>query len=806
MQIGIFLEHTSYRNYIYIMLRTSLKLILRNIWKYKGISAINIFGLSVGMASSILLLLWVNYHRNFDKFHDQSDHVHRVIQHIKFEDITTWTITQGPLGPSLKEDVPEIADYCRLNNSGLQFRKGEDLIRETGTYADPSFFQMFSIKVKKRLTDVPISEPNHIAISESMARKYFGDENPIGQTISAVPDRDFMVTAVFEDYPRQSHWWFDYMIPFEHLGTLGLTIDQWDNSGYYTYVALSEGVSRVKAVEKIKDFLKTKPTIEEFATLDLQPIPEIHFTTGYDFESANTIEGKYIKTFSAIGIFLIIIACINFMNLATARSSGRMREIGMKKVLGGFRSNLMVQFIGEAVLIALISVLIAMMLVELVRPTFNNITQIGLSIDYSDARIYLYLVGFAIITGIFAGFYPAFYLSSFKPLSALRGSTEKAKNKTGVRRALVIFQFVISIILITTTLIISSQISYMLNKDLGYEKEEVIFFSMSDGFYDNFESIKDDMLGYPAVKAMTRTGGIPTYGYNFSNSRFRWDGQDLSKETLFRALFVGYDYFSTLQVEMKEGRAFSKEFASDSLGIILNEAAIVETGIEDPVGMEFRLLLNDKDVQRLNVVGVSKDYHFRSLHTEIESQIIICNPGACNWAMLKINLNEFRAVTEKLEEHWNKYDSPTPITVNFLEESIASLYEEDRVIRKIILFFTFIGLLISVLGLIGLTGFTIEQKTKEIGIRKLAGAALSDIVSIIAFDFLKWILISLLVSVPISYLFMSKWLEHFAYRIDLHWWLLLLGGVIAIIVAFFTIGFQSNKIARTNPVNSLRYD
>ncbi len=788
------------------MLRVTLKLIFRNIWKSKGISIINIFGLSLGMASSILLLMWVNYHNQFDKFHDNSDQVYRVIQHIKFEEMTTWTITQGPLGPSLKEEVPEIADYCRLMRSGLQFEKGTDHVTETGTYADPSFFQMFSIKVTQRLTNLPISEPNHIAISETMARKYFGDEDPIGQVLHALPDRDFTVTAVFEDYPLQSHWWFDYMIPFEHLGTLGYTIDEWGNSGYYTYVALSDENSQERAVDKIEDFLQAKPTLEEFAKLDLQAIHEIHLTTGYDFEGANTIEGKYLKTFLAIGIFLIVIACINFMNLATARSSHRMREIGMKKAMGGSRKNLVGQFMGEAIMIAMISMLFALMLVELVRPGFNNLAEIEINFDYSNPAIYLYLTGFAVLIGSLSGLYPAFFLSSFKPINALKGSMEHAKGGIGLRKALVIFQFVVSIVLITITLIISSQITYMINKDLGYSQEGVIYFPLSDGFYENYESIKDDMLDYPAVKSMTRVGSLPTRGYNFSNSLFRWDGQDLSKETLFRALLVGYDYFSTLQVDMIDGRAFSKDFASDSASIILNEAAIRETGIVDPVDKEFRLLRRDSTYTRLKIIGVAKDYHFRSLHTDIEPQLMICDPSACNWAMLKVDLVEFRTVEKALTEHWNNYETASPIDISFLEESIAAMYETDRVLRKIILFFTVIGLLISVLGLVGLTGFTIEQKTKEIGIRRLVGARFRDILIMISFQFMKWIVISLTVAAPISWFLMSRWLNEFPYRIRIHWWLLLSGGLIAILVAFFTISLQSQRAARTNPAESLKHE
>ncbi len=345
----------------------------------------------------------------------------------------------------------------------------------------------------------------------------------------------------------------------------------------------------------------------------------------------------------------------------------------------------------------------------------------------------------------------------------------------------------------------------MLNKDLGYSKEGVIYFSMSEGFQENYESIKDDMLGYPAVKSMTRAGTNPLRGMNFANSRFRWDGQDLSKETLFMGLLVDYDYCSTLQIEMADGRPFSKDFASDSAAIILNEAALRETGIEDPVNMEFRQLL-DSTILKLKIVGISRDYHYRSLHTDIEPQILILNQSYCNWAIMKIDARNFRTIEKQLEKHWSQYESAAPLEISFLEESLASLYEQDKAVRKIILFFTIVGLLVSILGLIGLTGFTIEQLTKEIGIRKLMGARIRDILILISSDFLKWILIAMGISLPVSFYLMSQWLENFPYRIRLSWWLMLLGGLIAILAAFITIGYQSQKAARSNPADSLRYE
>lgn len=758
------------------------------------------------MACSILLLLWVNYHYQFDNFLDHPGRVCRVIQHIRFEDMTTWSITQGPLGPSLKQEVPEIADYCRFMRSGLQFEKDKEQVLERGSYADPSVFDMFSVRILKRQTEQPLSEPNQIAISESMARKYFGNGDPIGRTLHVPPDQDFMVSAVFEDYPKQSHWWFDYLIPFEYLDTRGFGITRWNNSGYFTYVALAEGVSPDQLAEKIADFLKPKPTLEEYAKLDLQPVTEIHRTTGYDFEGANTVEGKYLRIFLAIGIFLILMASINFMNLATARASGRIREIGMKKTLGGKRKNLVGQFIGEAIAISLISILVAMMLVELARPAFNNLTEAELSIDYSNPLVYLSLLGFGLIIGVLSGLYPAFYMASHKPIAALRGSEQGPRSRSNFRRALVVFQFVISIVLITVTVIMSYQITYMLNKDLGYDQDGVIWFPESTGFSENFESIRTHLLSYPSVKSVSRAGNLPTRGYNFSNSRFRWDGQDLTKETLFRALLVDYDYFSTLGIEMKEGRAFSREFASDSTAIVLNEAAVREMGIDDAIGTEVRLLTSDTTHISLHVIGVSNDYHFRSLHTDIEPQITIPDPGSADLVLLRIETEDFKKLEAAIRELWDQYENNQALEISFLEETIASMYETDRTIRKVIVFFTIIGLMISILGLIGLTSFTIDQKTKEIGIRKLLGARFQDVLLMIATQFLKWISVSFIIAAPISYFLMVRWLNEFPYRIRLHWWLLISGGLIAILVAFMTIGLQSQRAARTNPADSLRYE
>lgn len=785
------------------MLRINYKLIIRNIWKYKGFSAINILGLSVGMACSILILLWVKHHTSFDKFHENGN-IYRVVQNIKFEDYVTWSITQGPLGPSLKEEFPEIDNYCRLNQSGLQFIKDKEKFRERGTYADPSFFNMFTIKVVKKLKNEPISDPNNIAISESFAKKYFGDENPIGKTISALPDREFLVTAVFEDYPKETHWWFDYIIPFEHLGVnLGYTINNWNNSGYFTYVSLSEGISKEEAEFKIEDFLKTKPTLEEFSKLNLQSIKDIHLTTGYDFDLDSNLDGKYVKIFFSIAIFLIIIASINFMNLSTARASRRMREIGMKKVSGAHRSNLIFQFIGEAFLISLISIFIAMMLVELFRPIFNNITQIGLRINYADIKIYLALLSIVLITGLLSGSYPAFYLSSFKPVNTLKGSLNDGKGRNNFRTILVIFQFAISIALITSTMFITKQINYMLNKDLGYEKEGVIYFEMSEGFYEHYTAIKEELLKHPGILNMSRTGRYIVNGYNYSNSRFRWEGQDLSKETLFRALFVGYDYFSTLNIEIKNGRAFSDKFASDSKAYIINESAAAAMNFDSPLG---KFVWTASSPEKNTIIGIVKDHHFRSLHSHIDNQIIRCIPQLCYGAYVKIDLNKIEEVKGVITKYWNSYENDTPINIQFLDQSLENLYNQDKTIRKIILFFTIIGIFISFLGLTGMTSFTVEQKTKEIGIRKALGAKYSSILLLISTSFLKWIFIAFLLSTPLTFYFIKNWLEGFAYKISIQWWVFIFGGLSALILAIITIVLQSSKAAYTNPADSLRYE
>jgi ABC-type antimicrobial peptide transport system permease subunit len=426
-----------------------------------------------------------------------------------------------------------------------------------------------------------------------------------------------MVTALLADVPQNSHLQFDYVIPFLFLRGLGYSVDRWDNSTFYTYVKIPEEISREKAAEKIADFLKPKPTLEEFATLDLQPIPDIHFRTDLDFDMAWVSDKKMVTIFCIIGVFIILIACINFMNLATARSARRAREIGLKKVAGAVRRNIIQQFFIESTELAFLSILIAMALVELVRPSFNSFTGVEMKIPYSEPWLYIALVIIVLFTGLLSGSYPSLYLSSLKPVLILKGASKHGKGHAIFRTSLVIFQFTLSVILISGTLILYQQINFMRKKNLGYDKENLVwfFFGRSDQVSERYETFRQELLKNPSILAVTRTANLPTYGYTFSNSLWHWEGQDPGRETLIRNLPVGYDYFSTMGIEVLKGRTFSRDFLSDSLAVVVNEAAAKAMNMEDPVGKFLKYFDHE---ERYTIIGLIKDYHYRSLHNIIE--------------------------------------------------------------------------------------------------------------------------------------------------------------------------------------------
>jgi putative ABC transport system permease protein len=786
------------------LIKSYFKIAFRNLLRQKGYSIINITGLAIGMACSIIIFLWVQDELSYDKFNENADRIYRVIQNIQFTDHqTTWAITQGPLAPSLKKDFPEIVEAARIDFREFRLQYGNDSFDENICMADPSLFNMFTFPFVAGNPQTALSNPHSIVLSEEMASKYFGDQDPLGNTIRIDNQYDFSVTGVLKTIPHNSNLQFDFIIPFVFGRELGYTVDIWGNSRFLTFVMLAKNNSAPEVIQRISDYLKDKPTLEENAKLNLQPLTAIHLYSNFEFERFETGDIKYVTIFTVVAIFILVIASINFMNLATARSGKRAREIGLRKVVGAKRSNIIRQFLGEAVLLSFVAFVFSIVLIEFFLPIFNEFSGKQLSLDLNGHTYYISIfVCFVIITGLLSGSYPALFLSSFKPVTVLKGSSIAATGNTSFRKVLVVIQFALSIILITGTVVIYNQLDFMRNKKLGFNKEQLLLIRMRGDLRDNFESLKDELLKNPNIVNATATSNPPTSGYSFSNSRWNWEGKNPEDEILMRANFVDYGYFETFGMKMVQGRSYSKDFATDtSEAIIVNETAVKVMGMKSPLGKH----LGAKDYYP-KIIGVVKDFNFRSLHSPIEPLILILAPNYCQVMCIRINSHNLPEMIGYIRNLWRKFVPDHPFEYRFLDESLNNLYQAEQRIGKIIDFFTFLAIFIACLGLFGLVSFMAEQRTKEIGIRKVLGSSIPGIVSLLSKEFLKWVLIANFIAWPIAYLVMNRWLENFAYRIDIGIWTFVLAGVLALFIALLTVSTQAIRAALANPVESLRYE
>jgi len=785
------------------VLKNYLKIALRNIKRHKGYSFINIVGLAIGMACCILILLWVQDELSYDRFHENADDIYRVIQDINFTDhSTTWTITQGPLGPSLKENFPEIINATRITGRGLRLTYKKKNFDEDVGMADCSIFEMFTFPLVKGDPSTALSDPFSMVMTEEMAKKYFGDEDPIGKTIKADNQWDFQVTGVLKKVPRNSHLQFDFLIPFIFGRELNYTVDRWGNSQFRTYVQLPKGVPAQEVIQKISGYLYEKPTIEKDARLNLQPLTRIHLHSNYEFDSAHG-DITYVTIFSIIAFFILLIACINFMNLATARSGNRAREVGIRKVVGAYKTDIIKQFYGESILLAFIAQIFALIMVWLLLPVFNNLSAKELSMNITgNLLVLLGLLGIALITGIISGSYPALFLSSFHPVRVLKGSSFSGSKGSLFRKILVVFQFSLTILLIICTTGVYNQLTYMQNRKLGYDKEHMIYMGMRREMQANFESVKNELLQNPNIVRVTASSNVPTYGYSFSNSLWRWEGQNPDEETLMRAVFINLDYFKTFGMEVIEGRSYSKEFSTDATeSIIVNEEAVKAMGMESPIGK--RLSLGEDNFK---IIGVVKNYHFRSLRQKIDPLILIYDTESSWILFAKLKSENIPKTIGYIENIWKKFAPGYPFNYRFLDEALDRLYRSEQRIGTLFKYFSGLAILISCLGLLGLASFMAERRTKEIGIRKVLGASVSNIILLLSKEFTKWVIVANIIAWPVGYFAIKKWLQSYAYATNIVLWSFILSGVLALLIALATVSYQSIKAALANPVDSLRYE
>jgi putative ABC transport system permease protein len=783
------------------MLKNYLKITLRNLRKHKSYSFINITGLAVGMASTILILLWVQDELSFDRFHQNADRIYRIIDYEKYSNGEEVTFSMNPpaLASALKDEYPEILDVVRirkLSNAVAQY--GDKCFSEDAIlFADPTFLKIFSFPLVNGNEENALINPRSIVITEKMALKYFGKEHPVGKIIRIDNRLDFLITGIMKDVPKNSHLQFNFVMSFETIKEFGFPIEGWNSFAYTTYVLLAEKSDYRQVSKKIAGLIKTKQE-EAIVTLSLQPLPDIHLHSGNIWGIGGTGDIKYVYIFTVIAGFILLLACINFMNLTTARASNRAKEVGLRKVVGADRKDLIKQFFSESILFALLSLLIAIILVVEALPFYNILSGKEMVLDVHNNQInILLLVSITIITGLVSGSYPALFLSSFKPVSILKGVLKSGTKSSSMRKILVSFQFSLTIVLIIGTIIINRQLHFIKNQRLGFEKDQVLCLKLPGNLNQKIDLICTELSKNQQVIEISAVS-FPPAQIRRSTIVSEWEGRQTDDQFLMYMLSADFDFLNTMGIAMAEGRYFSRKFPADtSTGIVVNEAAVNAMNMENPIG---------KKLFDLNIIGVVRDFHFNSLHSHIGPLVIYYNPNEIQNLLIKVKPDDFNQTIKSIEHAWNRVVPGFPFEYSFLGEQIDLLYKAEQRVGKVINTFSILALFIACLGLFGMASFTAEQRTKEVGIRKVHGATVPGIVMLLAREFTRYVLFANIAAWPIAYYAMNKWLQEFAYRIDLTIWPFLLAGLSAFVIALLTVSWQSIRAAMANPIESLRYE
>ena len=787
------------------MFKNYLKVAFRNLRKHKGYSAINITGLAVGMACTLLILLWVQDEMSFDRFHVNADRIFRVVQNINFSDhSTTWAITQGPLGPSLEKEIPEIEAAVRVTRQTMRVRIGDKQFEETGVLADGSIFSVFTFPLFKGEAVTAFADPHSMVLSEDMARKFFPGEDPIGRTVQLFGQTDFRVTAVMQNLPANSSLRFGIAVPFIYGRELNYSVDRWGNSQFMTWVQLRKGVSRESVLPKVSSHLKGKPTLEKDARLDLQPLKAIHLRSRIEFEWLPQGDITSVRIFSMVAFFILLIACINFMSLTTARSANRAKEVGLRKVSGAHRSQLILQFFGESLLLTAVAVGFSLVLVKVLLPPFNTLAAKTMSFElFKNAGLLAGLTGLIFLTGIIAGSYPALFLSTFQPTKVLKGAAAAGSRGKGFRRVLVVFQFSLTILLLVCTTFVSRQLHFMRNFDLGYDKEHVVFAAIPNEMRGQFDAFKGELLRNANIQGVAAGSNPPVYGYQFSNSLWDWEGRNSSQEILIRGAYAEEDYFKVLGLEITQGRAFGREPDFEKTpAYIINEEAARIMAMKEPVGK----LLSCGDIPKGPIVGVVKDFYFMPLRGKIDPLILIYNPRRSQVMFIKISGSDIPRTIENIGKTWKSFAPNREFRFRFLDEALDALYRAEERTGTIFRCFSALAVLISCLGLFGLASFMAEQRTREIGIRKVLGASISGLVGLFSKEFTIWVLTANLLAWPVAYFAVLKWLQGYAVRIKVGAGPFLSAAVLSTLIALLTVSYHSFRSARANPAEAIRYE
>ncbi len=798
------------------MLRNYLKIALRNLSKHKGYAFINVVGLAIGLACCLLITLYVKYELGYDRYHEKAERIYRLTTEAGISGrITHFSGAASPMAAVMRAEFPEVEQATRVWNGSEIVRVGDRRFKEDRYYwADSTVFDVFSFVFVKGNAETALDRPYTVVLTQSTARKYFGSENPIGKVLRVGDVTDVTVTGVIEGMPDQSHFHADFLASMSSLPWA--RGDEWlSNINFKTYLVLREGASPEALTAKFPELIQRNvgDVMQQLGGIfrfELQPLTQIHLHSDLEYEFEPNSDISHVYIFSAVALFILLIACINFMNLATARSVDRAKEVGMRKVMGAQRGQLIRQFLTEAMLLALVAFFLALVLAELVLPAFSHVAGRELELDLTENGSALAVfVGITLLVGFLSGSYPALFLSGFRPVLVLKGKFKTSMTGVALRKGLVVTQFAISIALIVGTLVVQQQLDYARSQQLGFNKEQVIVLRLlqNNASSARAQALKAEVQRHPDVVSASLANHFP--GTSLDDQIYFPEGRGMDEGIHIRIYRVDSDYLETLGMELVEGRAFSPAQPTDSSAVILNQTAMEMLGWDSIKDKAFVELGGPsmKDARRtLPVIGAVEDFHFESFHHDIRPLAIRIAEGQPGYLLVRARAGRAQEVLAFLREKWEVAALASPFEYSFLDERFDELYRADERLGRIFGGFAALAIIIACLGLFGLATFAVEQRTKEIGIRKVLGASVPGIVALLSKDFLKLVLLALVIASPAAYFLMNRWLEDFAYRIEIGPGIFLLAGAAALLIALATVSYQAIKAALSDPVKSLRYE
>ncbi len=778
-----------------------LKITFRNFLRHKVSSAINLIGLTTGLTCAFFIYLWVQDEFKINKFHEKDDRLFRVMEFQTYSnEVFATNSTPGILAENLKIDFPDI-QYAATTTwiSKALLAHETTYFRENGYHVGEDFFNIFSYPLLTGSPDQVLKDKTSICISRNVATKFFGSvEAAVGKTLRYEDDRDFIVSGVFENINPKSTYIFDYVLPFEDYKDRNDWVTRWGNNGPHTFVIIQEGADPAEVTKKIAGYVKSKDEEVETVELFLKKYSEQYLYGGYTNGVPDGGRIEYVQLFSIIAIFIMVIACINFMNLSTARASKRAHEVGVRKAIGANRRTLVRQYIGEAVLIALFSMVLSVVIAAILLPQFNEITDKSISIEFTPQLIIISLVT-VILTGVLAGSYPALYLTHFRPVQVLKGEIKSSIGEIWARKGLVVFQFTITIILIVGVIVIHKQTQYAYTKNLGYSQDNLVFFTQDGSITDRREAFFNELRKIPGVASAAGTSHS-MISQNSNTFGLEWRGKVPDTRILFENFRVDYDFQKTMDFQMVQGRWFDKEFGADSSKIVLNEEAVRVMGFtpEEAIGENIRLW----EEYDLEVIGVVKDFHFQSIHRQVDPAFF--RLGSTWLAAVRLEKGREVQAMDQVQEVYESFSPGFIFEYDFLDKNYQELYNSERRIGTLSSYFAGFAILISCLGLFGLASFTAERRIKEIGIRKVLGASVTNIVLMLSKDFTRLVTVSIVIAIPISWYLMREWLSNFAYKINLGVWLFVGAALVSLVIAWLTVSSQALRAANINPAKCLK--